>query len=45
MAHIAKKGNRYYVVVYGGIDAATGRETRDWHDGYATRKEAERAAA
>ncbi len=45
MAHIAKKGDRFYVVVYGGIDAATGRAKRDWHDGYATRKEAERAAA
>ena len=35
----------YYVVVYGGIDPATGKAKRDWHDGYATRKEAERAAA
>lgn len=45
MAHIAKKGNRYYVVVHGGIDRTTGREKRDRHDGFATRKEAERAAA
>ena len=45
MAHIAPKGDRFYVVVYGGIDPATGKAKRDWHDGYATRKEAERAAA
>ncbi len=45
MAHIAKKGNRYYVVVYGGINRSTGRDMRDWSDGFATRKEAERAAA
>lgn len=43
--HIAKKGNRYYPVVYGGINRSTGRDIRDWHDGFATRKEAERALA
>ena len=45
MAHIAKKGNRYFVVVYGGINRSTGRDKRDWSDGFATRKEAEREAA
>jgi len=45
MAHIAKKGNRYYPVVYGGIDRTTGEGKRDWHDGFATRKEAGREAA
>ena len=45
MAHIAKKGNRYFVVAYGGINRATGGEKRDWSDGFATRKEAEREAA
>lgn len=44
MAHIAKKGNRYFVVVYGGINRATGEGIRDWSDGFATRKEAEREA-
>ncbi len=44
-AHIAKKGNRYFVVAYGGINRATGGEKRDWSDGFATRKEAEREAA
>ena len=43
--HIAKKGNRYYPVVYGGINRTTGRDIRDWHDGFASRKEAERALA
>lgn len=45
MGHIAKKGNRYYPVVYGGVDPSTGAAKRDWHDGYATRKAAERALA
>jgi integrase len=45
MAHIAKKGNRYYPVAYGGINPVTGDGKRDWHDGFATRKEAEREAA
>ena len=44
MAHIAKKGSRYFVVVYGGINRATGEGIRDWSDGFATRKEAEREA-
>lgn len=40
--HVAKKGGRYYAVVYEGTDPATGRQRHRWHVGGATRKEAER---
>ena len=39
--HIAKKGNRYYVVIYEGIDPATGKGRHRWHAAGSTRKEAE----
>ncbi|MGH2625626.1 MAG: tyrosine-type recombinase/integrase [Anaerolineales bacterium] len=29
--YTAKKGNRYYAVIYEGIDPATGKERRRWH--------------
>jgi hypothetical protein len=29
--YIAKKGNRWYAVIYEGIDPVTGRERRTWH--------------
>ena len=40
--HVAKKGNRYYAVVYEGTDTATGRQRHRWYPGGETRKEAER---
>ena len=40
--HVAKKGNRYYAVIYEGIDQATGRQRHRWYAGGTTRKEAER---
>ncbi len=40
--HIAKKGNRYYAVVYEGIDAATGKPRHRWHAAGETRKGAEK---
>jgi integrase len=40
--HIAKKGNRYFAVVYAGVNPATGKETHDWHRGGKTRREAEK---
>ena len=40
--HIARKGNRYYAVVYEGIDPATGKGRHRWYPGGATRKDAER---
>ena len=29
--HIAKKGDRYYAVIYEGIDPATGKGRHRWH--------------
>ena len=40
--HIAKKGNRYYAVVYEGIDPATGKPRHRWHAAGETRKGAEK---
>ena len=43
--HVAKKGNRYYVVIYEGVDQSTGRQRHRWYAGGATRKEAEKLLA
>lgn len=43
--HIAKKGNRWYAVIYDGLDPITGRERRIWHPAGADRVQAERLAA
>lgn len=40
--HIAKKGKRYYAVVYEGVDPATGKERHRWHAGGARRSDAEK---
>jgi integrase len=40
--HVAKKGNRYYAVVYEGTDPVTGKERHRWHQGGDTRRDAER---
>ena len=43
--HVAKKGRRYYVVIYEGVDASTGRPKRRWHAAGETRAEAEKLLA
>lgn len=43
--HIAKKGNRYYAVIYEGLDPGSGKARHRWHAAGATRKEAERLLA
>lgn len=43
--YVARKGNRWYAVVYEGIDPATGRERRRWHPAGTERGDAERLAA
>ena len=43
--HIAKKGSRYYAVIYEGIDQVTGRQRHRWYAGGTTRKEAEKLLA
>lgn len=40
--HIAKKGKRYYAVVYEGVDPATGKERHRWHAGGLRRSDAEK---
>jgi integrase len=40
--HVARKGNRYYAVVYEGTDLATGKERHRWYPGGGTRREAEK---
>ena len=40
--HIAKKGKRYYAVVYEGVDPATGKERHRWHAGGSRRSDAEK---
>ena len=40
--HVARKGNRYYAVVYEGFDPTTGQERHRWHAAGSTRKDAEK---
>jgi integrase len=40
--HVARKGNRYYAVVYEGFDPTSGQERHRWHAAGATRKDAEK---
>jgi hypothetical protein len=43
--YVARKGNRWYAVVYEGTDPITGRERRSWHPAGCGRADAERLAA
>jgi len=43
--HIAKKGTRYYAVVYEGVDSATQKQRHRWLAAGQTRKDAERLPA
>ena len=43
--YVAKKGDRWYAVIYEGIDPVTGRERRTWHAAGTVRAVAERLAA
>jgi integrase len=40
--YTAKKGNRYYAVIYEGIDPATGKERRRWYPGGTRKSEADK---
>jgi integrase len=40
--YTAKKGGRYYAVIYEGVDPATGKERRRWHPAGTTKKEADK---
>ncbi|MEX2624234.1 MAG: site-specific integrase [Acidimicrobiia bacterium] len=43
--YVARKGDRWYAVVYDGLDPVHGRERRRWHPSGTTREEAEKLAA
>jgi integrase len=40
--YTAKKGNRYYAVIYEGVDPATGKERRRWYSAVPRKADAER---
>lgn len=42
---VARKGDRYYAVIYKGTDPITGRERRRWHPTGTDRGDAEQLAA
>ena len=42
--HVARKGNRWYAVVYDGTDPQTGRQRRRWHPAGTDRQAAEALA-
>ena len=43
--YVAKKGDRWYAVIYGGLDPVTGKELRKWHPAGTSREDAEQLAA
>ena len=43
--YVARRRDRYYAVIYEGIDPITGRERRRWHPAGTDRDEAQRIAA
>jgi integrase len=43
--YVTRKRDRYYAVIYEGLDPITGRERRAWHPAGTDRSEAERLAA
>jgi hypothetical protein len=42
--YVTQKGNRWYAVIYEGLDPITGRERRSWHPAGTERAEAEQLA-
>ncbi len=43
--HVARKRDRYYAVIYEGLDPVTGKERRSWHPAGTDRSEAETLVA
>jgi integrase len=43
--YVARKGDRWYAVIYEGLDPVTGRERRSWHAAGTERADAERLAS
>lgn len=42
--YVARKGKRWYAVIYDGLDPVTGRERRSWHPAGTERADAEQLA-
>lgn len=42
--YVTRKGDRWYAVIYEGLDPVTGSERRSWHPAGTSRKDAERLA-
>ncbi len=42
--YVASKGDRWYAVIYEGLDPVTGKERRTWHPAGTSRQDAERLA-
>jgi hypothetical protein len=42
--YVARKGNRWYAVIYEGLDPVTGREIRRWHPAGTDKASAEKLA-
>lgn len=42
--YVSRKGDRWYAVIYEGLDPVTGKERRRWHPAGTTREEAEALA-
>lgn len=45
MGYLRRRGDRYYAVIYEGLDPVTGKETRRWHPAGTDLAEAERLVA
>ena len=43
--YVARKGDRWYAVIYEGLDSVTGKERRRWHPAGTSREDAERLEA
>ncbi len=43
--YVRRKGDRWYAVIYEGVDPATGKERRSWHAAGTERADAERLAS
>lgn len=43
--YVVHRRNRYYTVIYEGLDPVTGRERRSWHPAGTDRGDAKRLAA
>lgn len=42
--YVARKGDRWYAVIYEGLDPVTGRERRSWHAAGTSREDAVKLA-